>query len=129
MVEEDSVYRVRPDVYMTALLDEIAERLLRIDGRLAEEEIKGFVYPINVEVKGLVVLNFTESHPFFPLSSVTLYNDGPDDVYPSVSAPQKVTPLKAGETVKFDTRKPKIAKLFLDVDAGCRAVVRGFGFY
>jgi hypothetical protein len=125
---ERSDPRVRPDVLMAALLDEIAERLLRIEQRLSRiEELqakpRGFIFPIN-----LTVTEPTAIEPPFPLFSLTLFNDGPDDVFPGYPE-QAETPLMAGESLVVNFNAPRIAKIFLFIQAGKTARVRGFGAY
>jgi hypothetical protein len=115
---------------MAALLDEIAGRLHSIEEAMKEGKPEGAIYPINVIITGPEVLDFIEKPPYTPLFTITLYNDGPDEVYPSVNIHQKITPLKPGENIKFEYIVPKIIKLYLDVEGGGRkAIIRGFGAY
>jgi hypothetical protein len=119
--------KVSPEVLQTALLDEIAERLLHVEELLAKP--KGYTFPIKVTVEELTVLDFMMLYPHAPLFAVTVYNDGPDEVYPSINEHQKQTPLMPGENVNFTYTSPRIEKLILDVDNGKKANVRGFGIY
>jgi len=108
-------------------LETISERLINVEALLVKP--KGYVVPINVEVTKTEVLNFISATPYTPLFSVSLFNDGPDEVYPSVNDLQNRTPLKPGENISLDFHAPKIEKLFLDVDEGKKAKIRGFGLY
>jgi hypothetical protein len=110
---------------LAGMVDDLVERLARIESARP----KGYVYHITVVVDKLVVLDFVKGHPYAPLIAVTLYNDGPDEVYPSVNGHQKVAPLKPGETLTIDYHAPLIERLYLDVDEGRSANIRGFGTY
>lgn len=110
------------------LLDEIASRLADITKLLEKPE--GLVYSINVTVTKTVVIDFLKNYPWKPMFSITLYNDGPDDVYPSInSIPQTITPFKKGETINIDCKGAKIERLYLHIEPGKSAKVRGFGLY
>jgi len=112
---------------IASMMDDAIERLKRIEGLLAKP--KGYIYHIKVVVDKLIVLDFLKGHPRTPLFAVTLYNDGPDEVYPSVNEHQKTTPLKPGETLTIDFHVPRIERLYLDVDEGKKSYIRGFGTY
>jgi hypothetical protein len=111
---------------LAGMIENAIERLARIE---SASKPKGYVHHITVVVNKLVVLDFVKGHPYAPLIAVTLYNDGPDEVYPSVNGHQKVAPLKPGETLTIDYRAPMIERLYLDVDEGRSANIRGFGTY
>jgi hypothetical protein len=108
-------------------LDEISGRLEDLAELL--EKPQGYVHPIKITVTEAQVLDLVTKPPYTLLFAVTLFNDGPDEVYPSVNVYQRKTPLKPGESVRFEYTSPRIERLFLDVDAGKRANVRGFGIY
>jgi hypothetical protein len=110
---------------LAGMVEGLVERLARIESA----KPRGYVHHINVAVDKLVVLDFLKGHPYAPLLAVTLYNDGPDEVYPSVNEHKKITPLKPGETLTIDYRAPMIERLYLDVDEERKAFVRGFGTY
>jgi hypothetical protein len=118
---------IRPEVFQTALLDEIAERLYRIEQLQAKP--KGNIYPINITVTEATIINFIKRYPYTPMFAVTLFNDGPDEVYPGINIPQKETPLQAGENLSLEFHTPKIEKLILVVKAQKTAKVRGFAIY
>jgi hypothetical protein len=115
---------IRSDVFQAALLSKIADKLKEMDVKP-----EGHVFPINVEVTDMKVLDFIIDYPHKLLWSVTLFNDGPDDVYPGINENQTVTPLKPGNSTSVDFHSPKIQMLFLTTKNGGRAVVRGFGAY
>jgi hypothetical protein len=119
--------KVSPEVFQTVLLDEIAERLLHLEELLAKP--RGCVYPIRVAVEKLTIIDFVRGYPYTRLFAITLFNDGPDSVYPSVNDYQKHTPLNTGESLTLEYHSPRIEKLILDVDEGKTANVRGFGIY
>jgi hypothetical protein len=109
------------------MMEDAIERLKRIEESTVKP--KGYVYHIKAAVDKLVVFDFLSEFPNTPLFAVTLYNDGPDEVYPSVNIHQKTTPLKPGETLIIDFHAPRIKKLYLDIDEGKKAYIRGFGTY
>jgi hypothetical protein len=109
------------------LLDEIAGRLANLEDLFVKPQ--GCVYPVELEVDRLIVLDFQELNPHSNLFAIVLFNDGPDDVYPGVNEHQNRVPLKAGESVEFDYNSPRIRRLILDIGAGKKATVRGFGIY
>jgi hypothetical protein len=136
----------------TQILYDIAEMLEEAIGRLGSigrlesslAKPKGYIYPIKVLVDRLTVIDFVNKYPYTPLISVTLFNDGPDEVYPSVNDYQRtvspkagetipvdvrITPLKPGESLTIDMRQPIIERLFLDVAEGKHTFIRGFGIY
>lgn len=112
---------------VAGMLEEAVERLARMEELLARP--KGYVYPIRLTVERLTVVDFIEAYPHTRMFSVTLYNDGPDEVYPSVNVHQKSVSLKPGESLTIDCRSPVIERLYLDVEGGRKAFVRGFGVY
>jgi hypothetical protein len=103
--------------------------LLAIAEELKPQMPKGYVYPINVTVTSLTILDFIVGEPHTPLFSLTLYNDGLDDLYVGVNTYQKTTPLKRGESLSVKLLTPRIERLYLDVDEGKTATARGFGIY
>jgi hypothetical protein len=110
---------------LAGMIEDAVERLARIESARP----KGYVHQIKVVVDKLIVLDFLKERPYTPLFAITLYNDGPDDVYLSVNDYQKITPLKSGETLTVDYHAPLIERLYLDVDEGRSAFIRGFGIY
>jgi len=92
-------------------------------------EPKGLMYPISVEVSELTILDFVKDEPHTPLFSLTLYNDGHNNVYVGINAYQKITPLKPGEYLTIEFEAPVIRQLYLDVELGKNTYIRGFGIY
>lgn len=125
MKSREKSVTVVPEVVQTILLDEIAERLRSIENML--QKPVGEAYFIMVTVSGLEEIDFISKHPFTPLYSITIFNDGPDEVYPSINTLQKTTPIKPNESVKFDCQAPRIRKLYLYVNG--TASIRGIGVY
>jgi hypothetical protein len=128
--EVSTLSRERPyalQVIQTQILYDIAGMLEEALGRL--QRPKGYVHPIAIMVTEATYLDFVIGMPHSPLFSITLYNDGPDEVYPSVNAHQRNVPLKPGESLHIDCYSPAIERLYLDVDEGKKAFVRGFGIY
>jgi hypothetical protein len=105
--------------------------LLAIAEEAREEAVEplGYMYHISTTVTGLTVIDFVESEPRRPLFSLTVYNDGEADVYVSINSYERKAPLKPGETLRVEFRKPKIRRLYLDVDEGRSAYIRGYGIY
>jgi hypothetical protein len=115
------------EVLQTQLLYDIASMIEELTE--SSKTPKGFVFPIIITVQETTTIDFVKEMPREPLFSITIFNDGPDDVYPSVNTYQKYAPLKPGESLSIDFRKPGIEKLYLDVDTGKKANIRGFGIY
>jgi|YelNatPaOPRAMG01_1025707.scaffolds.fasta_scaffold31800_4 hypothetical protein len=125
IVVKDRPYALQ--VVQTQILYDIAWMLEEVLGRL--QRPKGYIHPIAVTVTEATYLDFVIGMPHSPLFSITIYNDGPDDVYPSVNIHQKNVPLKLGESLQIDCQAPKIERLYLDVEEGRKAYIRGFGIY
>jgi hypothetical protein len=106
---------------LAGMIEDAVERLARIE---SATKPKGYVYHIKLVVDKLVVLDFLKGYPYAPLFVITLYNDGPDEVYPSVNGHQKIAQLKPGETLTIDYHAPMIERLYLDVDEGRSANIR-----
>jgi hypothetical protein len=118
---------VEPSALQVMYLDEIAGRLGHLESLMAKP--KGYTHPIKATVNGFTIIDDFYRDLHIVLYAVTLYNDGPDDVFPSINSFQKVTPLKVNESVSFDYGKPCIKYIVLDVDTGKTANIRGFGIY
>jgi hypothetical protein len=112
---------------IAGMLDEATERLINLERLLSKP--KGYVYSLNVTVDKLMVVDFLRDEPYSLLYSITIYNDGPDSVYPSINIYQKKTSLKPGESLHIDYQSPKIEKLYLDIDSDKKANVRVFAVY
>jgi hypothetical protein len=112
---------------IASMMEDAVERLISIEGLLAKP--KGYVQPIKLIVDKLAVLDFMGGPPYTPLFAVSLFNDGPDEVYPGVNEHQKRTALKPGEPLSLEFHAPKIERLYLDVETGKTANIRGYGLY
>ena len=97
--------------------------------RLLKKKNKGYTYSIKIIVDGLKVIDFVNGEPHAKLSSITIYNDGEDEVYASVNTYVRNAPIKPHEILNIEFSEPMIQKLYLDVDEGKTAVVRIFGIY
>jgi len=102
--------------------------LLAIAEELKPQTPKGYVYPINVTVTSLTILDFVNGEPHTPLFSITLYNDGQNNAYVGINSYQKTAPLRPGEYLNVEFKTPTIKKLYLDVNEG-ETYIRGFGIY
>jgi hypothetical protein len=113
-------------------LDEIAGRLAEIQESM-QRVPTGNVEPIKLQVTdALTRISFRVFSPS-PWFSFTLFNDGPDPVYPdvnkSVNARGRFVPLNAGDQLQVDMHSPKIKEIWLSCDPGKKAVVRIFAKY
>ena len=119
--------KVKPDVLQTALLDEIAERLLHVERMLAEEKPEGVVEPIE-PVSVTETLRRVKA-PFKPWFSVSIVNDGPNDVYVIVNSEKSFEwhRVPVGETYKVDMKRPAIKDVLLKCEPGETASVRVVG--
>jgi hypothetical protein len=97
--------------------------------RLLKKKSRGYTYSLKVVVDGLKIIDFVNGEPHAKLTSITIYNDGEDEVYASVNTYVKNAPIKPHEILNIEFSEPLIEKLYLDVDEGKRAVVRVFGTY
>jgi hypothetical protein len=112
---------------IAGMIDETVERILNVEKLLVKP--KGYIHPIKITVDKITLIDFITKIPYTPLFSITIFNDGPDEVYPSVNTYQKLTSLKYGESLTIEFHTPRIEKLYLDVDEGKKANIRGFGMY
>lgn len=131
-LNEDKV-KVRPDVLMLTILDDIRYEL--VQNRRALEAFKplmeeaapqGLVIPLNLAVTGAI--QELRCSPVW--YNCTILNDGPNSVYVDVNRDQNArlltTPIHAGEHLDVNYEKMKITMLFLCCLAGQTANVRIF---
>jgi hypothetical protein len=97
--------------------------------RLLKKRNKGYTFSLKTVVDKLKVIDFVNGEPHAKLSSITIYNDGEDEVYASVNTHVKNAPIKPHEILNIDFSEPMIEKLYLDIDEGKTTVVRIFGIY
>ena len=112
---------------MAGMIESLLEKIGRIESLIVKPE--GKIYTVDIEVDKLTVINFAEDYPRTMLYSITLFNDGPDDVSVSVNSYENRLILKAGESVDLNFGSPVIKTLLLDVELGRKAKVRGVGVY
>jgi len=112
---------------VASMMEEAVDRLTRIEELLVKP--KGYICPIKLTIDRPTIIDFSKEYPYTPLFSLSLFNDGPDEVYVGINIEQKVTPLKAGESFEAELYAPNIKRLYLYVEAGKTANIRGFGIY
>jgi hypothetical protein len=112
---------------MAGMIENLLEKISKIESLITKPE--GKIYTVNVVVDKLTVINFVEDSPRAMLYSITLFNDGPDDVSVSVNSYENRLLLKAGESVDLNFSSPVIRTLLLDVELGKKSSVRGVGIY
>jgi len=87
----------------------------------------GMLHPLRIPVTA-AIYELTCSPNWY---SCTIFNDGPNPVYPDVNrdnnARNLVTPLNATENLVIDFEQPKIKYLYMRCAAGQTAAVRVFG--
>ena len=105
---------------LASMMENLLELSKKPEGRLC---------PINLTVTEPTYIDFVRDYPGRPLFSISIFNDGPGSVYPGVNEVQDSTPLKSGESVRFEYTSPKIRALHLYINEGETAVIRGFGVY
>jgi hypothetical protein len=111
-----------------------AVSVIALAGRVRAAAPEGYLFPVRAVLDGgetgkEEVLDFVGGPPHVPLVSLTLYNDGPDEVYPGVNCPQRISPMRKGENLNVDFQSPRIGRLYLVVGPGRSSTVRGFGLY
>jgi len=121
--------RVDPRVLQAALLDEIAEKLLKILELLKMQVPEGKTLPTTISVTDEIKkVDFVKEYPYTPLYSFTLYNDGDGAVYIGVNEmPSENFKLYKGDKIQLDMNSPKIRFITLKCDSGQTARVRLFG--
>jgi hypothetical protein len=112
---------------MAGMIESLLEKVSKIESLIVKPE--GKIYTVDVTVDRLTVINFVEDYPRTMLYSITLFNDGPDDVNVSVNSYENRLLLKAGESVDLNFSSPVIRTLLLEVEIGRKAKVRGVGIY
>lgn len=120
---EEKEERVRPDVFMASLLDEIAGRLVEILDTQRLQIPEGIVEPIptfKVTQKGKTI---KLDIPWF---SFAMWNDGPNTFWVQVNKKKrgKAHELKKDETYSVNMGAPKIKDLYLYCATGETAAVR-----
>jgi hypothetical protein len=126
MAEAKQEKFVRPEVLQAALLDEIAERLLKLEELAKAEVPEGAVEPIE---KFEVTETRTLFRPLKPWFSISIINDGPSDVYCIVNTEKSFEEhrVAVGETYNIDMRRAKITDALMWCNRGETASVRIVG--
>jgi hypothetical protein len=118
--------KVRPEVLTAALLDEIAERLCRLEELAKAEVPEGIVEPIE---KYTITETRTPFRPLKPWFSISIINDGPSDVFCIVNTEKSFEEhrIAVGETYNIDMRRPKVTDALMWCNHGETASVRVVG--
>jgi hypothetical protein len=118
--------RVRSDVLTAALLDEIAERLCRLEDMAKAEVPEGVVEPIE---KYTITETRTPFRPLKPWFSISIINDGPSDVFCIVNTEKSFEEhrILVHETYNIDMRRPKVTDVLMWCNHGETASVRVVG--
>jgi hypothetical protein len=118
--------RVRSDVLTAALLDEIAERLCRLEELAKAEVPEGIVEPIE---KYTITETRTPFRPLKPWFSISIINDGPSDVFCIVNTEKSFEEhrILLHETYNIDMRRPKVTDALMWCNHGETSNVRVVG--
>jgi len=118
--------KVSPEVYQAALLDEIAERLLKLENLMKAEVPEGAVEPIEK-------FRITETRTPLKLRkawfSVSIINDGPDSVFVIVNTEKSFEEHEVllHETYTIDMHRALITDILCWCNHGETAMVRIVG--
>jgi hypothetical protein len=123
----DEEKRVRPDVLVAGLLDEIAQRLMAVEQLMREQVPEGVVEPIEPVSVTDEVRRVTA--PVKPWFDVVVVNDGPGDVYVIVNPDRSYDwhRVPMDETYRVDMKRGIIKDVLLRCDPGGAASVRLVG--
>ena len=118
--------KVRSDVLTVALLDEIAERLCRLEELAKAEVPEGIVEPIE---KYTITETRTPFRPLKPWFSISIINDGPSDVFCIVNTEKSFEEhrILVHETYNIDMRRPKVTDALMWCSHGETSNVRVVG--
>jgi len=119
--------KVSPEAMQIILLDEIAGRLADLKKHMEWAQQGGMIHPLSETITA-AMYERTCSPPWY---SATIFNDGPNPVYPDVNrdnnARNLITPLNMGDQMTMDFEQPKIKVLFMRCAVGQTANIRLFG--
>ncbi|MDL1957031.1 MAG: hypothetical protein LWW95_08325 [Candidatus Desulfofervidus auxilii] len=115
--------KITPEIFQIILLDEIAERLEDIAELLKREQVNGdiesFVYNVTDSGVEIRVLSYK-------WVSMTILNDGTNDLYVSNKLYSQTAPLKQNESLRIRLTKKAIDKIWLWTDPGLTTIARVF---
>jgi len=115
--------KITPEIFQIILLDEIAERLEDIAELLKREQVNGdiesFVYTVTHNGVEIRVLSYK-------WVSMTILNDGTNDLYVSNKLYSQTAPLKQNESLRIRLTKKAIDKIWLWTDPGLTTIARVF---
>lgn len=119
---------LNPELLSIALLDEIAERLLRLENIEHERNPKGYVDPIG-PITVTHALTEMRASDFSPWFSVVVINDGPNDCWLLPNPDKNFTPhhLLSTEDINLNMERGLITVVHLWCDAGETAAIRMVG--
>lgn len=126
--DEDKELVMHPELLSVALLDEIAGRLMRLEEIEKKRDPQGFVDAIE-PIAVTDQIQYVSPPRISPWFSVTVINDGGDDMWVLVNPSQNPTPhhVLSGETYNVDMRLGVIEMLQLYCDPGDTTTVRLVG--
>lgn len=118
--------RVEAGPMQVALLDEIAERLCKLEELMKAEVPEGIVEPIE---KCTITETRMPFRPLKPWFSVSIINDGPSDVFCIVNTEKSFNEHRIlnGETFTIDMRRPKVNDVLMWCNHGETSAVRIVG--
>ena len=118
--------KIRPEVVQVAILDEIAERLLKIQKLYEEEKPEGAVEPIE---KFTITEVRTSIKPLKAWFSMSLINDGPSSVFVIVNTEKSFEEHEVivNETYTIDMHRALITDLLCWCNHGETARIRIVG--
>ena len=118
--------KVKAGPMEVALLDEIAERLCRLEELAKAEVPEGAVEPIE---KFTITDRRTPFEPLKPWFSISVINDGPSDVFCIVNTEKSFEEhrIAVGETYNIDMRRAKVTDALMWCNHGETSNVRVVG--
>ena len=125
----EDLRRVDPKVFQTALLDEIAERLLKLEKLTAQQYPEGIVEPLHTFTATTTPRVVTPPIKDKRWFSVNIINDGAADCWVVVNTEKSSTMpmlIRDTEVTNVDMKSAKIVDLLLWTDAGTASLrIRG----
>jgi len=128
--------KLPPEEVQARLLLEIRDSLKSLESKVnnlnemqKEATPEGIPVYLSATVTGTTVIKLLEEYPYRKLSSVDIYNGGPDEVKVKINDQPQWVPIDAYATMPtLDFKKPRVEKIELKVDSGS-ATVKIYGFY